>query len=170
MKLTLLTFVLFLFQVKCYGTSDGSSENFEILYHQGQDAYLENNFELCVKKMEAALVDYKYYNKVISACKLECQKKVQSQQHVVEHILGRGSLKSLDNCCATQKLQQNVLLVSINSNKILNILNTLFVSIVEYWQLTLKSKSNSRSSVNDFVENDIIRILLNPSSSRNDAI
>ena len=90
MKLTLLTLdLLFLFQVKCYGTSDGRNENFEIFYQQGQDAYLENNFQLCVKKMEAALVDYKYYRKVISACKLECQKKVQSQQHVVEHILGR---------------------------------------------------------------------------------
>ena len=90
MKLTLLTLdLLFLFQVKCYGTSDGRNENFEIFYKLGQDAYLENNFQLCVKKMEAALVDYKYYWKVISACKLKCQKKVQSQQHVVEHILGR---------------------------------------------------------------------------------
>ena len=90
MNLLLSTFLLILFQVDCYGTINNNIEkveNFEILYKQGQEAYLENDFKLCVDKMEAALIDYKHYTKVISTCKLECHQKTQSKQTVVKHIL-----------------------------------------------------------------------------------
>jgi len=90
MILLLSTFLLILFQVDCYGTINNNIEkveNFEILYKQGQEAYLENDFKLCVVKMEAALIDYKHYTKVISTCKLECHQKTQSKQTVVKHIL-----------------------------------------------------------------------------------
>ena len=42
MKLTLLTLIVILFQVKCFGTKSNMEkvENFEQLYKQGQDAYL----------------------------------------------------------------------------------------------------------------------------------
>ena len=42
MKLTLLSLIVILFQVKCFGTKSNMEkvENFEQLYKQGQDAYL----------------------------------------------------------------------------------------------------------------------------------
>ena len=89
MKLAILTQTIFFFQeVRCFGTKSnlGKDENFEHLYKQGQEAYLENNFKLCVEKMEAALEDYKHYRKVISNCKLECHRKTHSKQSVVKHI------------------------------------------------------------------------------------
>ena len=88
MKLTIFTQTILLVHVRGFGTKSNSEkdDNFEQLYKQGQEAYLENNFELCVQKMEAALEDYKHYRKVISTCKLECQTKSPSQQSVVKHI------------------------------------------------------------------------------------
>ena len=89
MKLAILTQTIFLFQeINCFGTKSNleKDENFELLYKQGQEAYLENNFKLCVEKMEAALADYKHYRKVISNCKLECHRKTYSKQSVVKHI------------------------------------------------------------------------------------
>ena len=89
MKLAILTQTIFLYQeMTCFGSKRNweKDENFEQLYKQGQEAYLENNFKLCVEKMEAALEDYKHYRKVISNCKLECHRKTHSKQSVVKHI------------------------------------------------------------------------------------
>ena len=47
MKLTLVTLIVILFQVECFGTKSntGKVENFEQLYKQGQDAYLGMGLE-----------------------------------------------------------------------------------------------------------------------------
>ena len=89
MKSAVVNLILLPFQVKCLAgkKEQQNDENFHQLYTQGQDAYLENNFELCVNKMEAAVDDYKFYTKTITTCKLDCQIKTRSQQYVVEHIL-----------------------------------------------------------------------------------
>ena len=89
MKSAVLNLILLPFQVQCFvGKKDlENGENFHQLYTQGQDAYLENNFELCVSKMEAALNDYKLYTDIITGCKFECQSKSQSsEQNVVQHL------------------------------------------------------------------------------------
>ena len=48
MKLTLLSLIVILFQVKCFGTKSNMEkvENFEQLYKQGQDAYLGIGLEV----------------------------------------------------------------------------------------------------------------------------
>ena len=47
MKLTLVTLIVILFQVECFGakSNTGKVENFEQLYKQGQDAYLGMGLE-----------------------------------------------------------------------------------------------------------------------------
>jgi len=47
MKLTLVTLIVILFQVECFGTKSNTEkvENFEQLYKQGQDAYLGMGLE-----------------------------------------------------------------------------------------------------------------------------
>jgi len=53
-----------------------SHENYEELYRLGREAYLENNFEECVKYIEASLRDYKEYNDLVNQCRLKCKKSV----------------------------------------------------------------------------------------------
>lgn len=39
--------------------------NFQELYEEGREAYLENRFHECVKLFEAALRDYRLYTRVL---------------------------------------------------------------------------------------------------------
>ena len=75
-----------LFQVKGFGPKLNKNENFEQLYSEGKEAYLSNDFSGCVQRMEAALLDHKYYTEIITRCKLDCQTQIQTQSAVVEHI------------------------------------------------------------------------------------
>jgi len=75
--------------VVAYGAKDSdtsenlSHENYEELYRRGREAYLENNFEDCVKLIEASLRDYKEYNKLVNQCRLKCKKRVASYKPAV---------------------------------------------------------------------------------------
>ena len=79
---------ILLFQVKGFGPKLNKNENFEQLYSEGKEAYLSNDFSGCVQRMEAALLDHKYYTEIITGCKLDCQTQIQreTQSAVVEHI------------------------------------------------------------------------------------
>jgi len=47
--------------------------NFQELYEEGREAYLENRFHECVKLFEAALRDYRLYTRVLVDCKAKCK-------------------------------------------------------------------------------------------------
>ena len=72
--------------VRGFGPKKEKNENFEELYKEGKEAYLANDFSGCVTLMEAALEDYKSYTELITSCKIDCHKQVQSQSSVIEHI------------------------------------------------------------------------------------
>jgi len=75
-----------------YGTKSASVPqnsymNFEELYLKGKEAYLNNNFKDCVEHIEAALSEYKNYNKVVNSCKLECKASGEpKKQSVILHV------------------------------------------------------------------------------------
>ncbi|XP_023339568.1 cartilage-associated protein isoform X2 [Eurytemora carolleeae] len=77
-----------------YGTMDKNNEdydvgtrekNFEELYKEGRQHYLDNNFQDCVKYIEAALSDYKDYTSLVNHCKSDC-KKQKNTEYVVKTI------------------------------------------------------------------------------------
>ena len=60
-RLIILLSILII-QIRCYGQQleyELKHKNFEQLYELGKDAYLENDFESCIKYFEAALLDYR---------------------------------------------------------------------------------------------------------------
>jgi len=60
-------------------------ENFEDLYMEGKEAYLDNNYKDCVAKIEAAIKDFKFYTDTVSSCKLKCSKKRENFPSVVKN-------------------------------------------------------------------------------------
>ena len=48
------------------------TKNFEDLYLEGKEAYLDNNYKDCVTKIEAAIKDFKFYTDTVNNCKLKC--------------------------------------------------------------------------------------------------
>jgi len=64
-----------------YGQKDSKEDavkNFQELYEEGREAYLENNYGDCVKHFEAALRDYKHYTQVLVDCKSKCKQSVKT--------------------------------------------------------------------------------------------
>lgn len=61
------------------------TQNFEELYLEGKEAYLDNNYKQCVTKIEAAIKDFKFYTDTVSSCKLKCSKKSESVPSVVKN-------------------------------------------------------------------------------------
>jgi len=75
-----------------YGQKQSQSQiektkNFEELYLEGKEAYLDNNFKDCVTKIEASIEDYKFYIDTVSRCKLKCSKKRPYFPSVLKHSL-----------------------------------------------------------------------------------
>jgi len=58
-------------------TIEETVKNFQELYEEGREAYLENNYGECVKLFEAALRDYKHYTKVLVDCKSKCKESLK---------------------------------------------------------------------------------------------
>jgi len=73
-----------------YGQKQSQTEakddkNFEELYLEGKEAYLDNNYKDCVTKLEAGMKDYKFYTDTVNKCKLKCSKKSQNFPSVLKH-------------------------------------------------------------------------------------
>jgi len=66
-------------------TQPEEPKNFEQLYLEGKEAYLDNNYKGCVTRLEAAIKDYKFYTNTVSNCKLKCSKKSQNFPSVIKH-------------------------------------------------------------------------------------
>ena len=60
-------------------------KNFEDLYSEGKEAYLDNNFKDCVTTIEAAIRDFKFYTETVSKCKLKCGRKSEMFPSVLKH-------------------------------------------------------------------------------------
>lgn len=58
---------------KTHQKDELSTENYEELYKLGREAYIENNYKICVDYIEAALSDYKLYHKTVNSCKFSCK-------------------------------------------------------------------------------------------------
>lgn len=65
--------ILFLIDF-CHGRN--ATKNFEELYKVGKDSYLANDWKNCVKYLEEAITDYKYYQQAITNCKIECRREM----------------------------------------------------------------------------------------------
>ena len=61
------------------------TKNFEELYLEGKEAYLDNNYKDSVTKIEAAIKDFKFYTDTVSSCKLKCSKKSDNFPSVVKN-------------------------------------------------------------------------------------
>ena len=61
------------------------TKNFEDLYLEGKEAYLDNNYKDCVTKIEAAIKDFKFYTDTVNNCKLKCSKKNENFPSVVKN-------------------------------------------------------------------------------------
>ena len=48
--------------------------NFEDLFLYGKDAYLSNDWKMCIYYMEKAVEDYRFYNDQVIRCKMECRR------------------------------------------------------------------------------------------------
>ena len=70
------------------------TKNFEELYLEGKEAYLDNNYKDCVTKIEAAIKDFKFYTDTVSSCKLKCRKKYENFPSVVKTVQKLFLLKS----------------------------------------------------------------------------
>eukprot|EP00092_Neocalanus_flemingeri_P020658 GFUD01022383.1.p1 GENE.GFUD01022383.1~~GFUD01022383.1.p1 ORF type:complete len:445 (-),score=107.02 GFUD01022383.1:61-1395(-) len=66
-------------------TPPEKSKNFEELYLEGKEAYLDNNYKDCVTKLEAAIQDYQFYTDTVSKCKLKCSKKSHNFSSVLKN-------------------------------------------------------------------------------------
>ena len=84
----LLVCLLPVLAVQGYGQKQRKAEtikNFESLYLEGKEAYLDNNYKECVTTLEAAIKDFKFYTDTVSSCKLKCSKKSENFPSVVKN-------------------------------------------------------------------------------------
>ena len=56
-------------------TSADPALSYDILYDQAVEAYLEENWDECIVKMNEALEDYHFYRDATVSCRLKCQKE-----------------------------------------------------------------------------------------------
>lgn len=47
------------------------------LYEEGKHAYLENNFQLCVEKLQKSIEKYKAFTKSLENCRIKCKEEAE---------------------------------------------------------------------------------------------
>ena len=55
-------------------TSADPSQSYDILYSQAVEAYLDEDWSVCVAKMNEAIEDWHFYQDAVVGCRLKCQR------------------------------------------------------------------------------------------------
>lgn len=71
--------VVLLSQSLIAATSADPSQSYDILYNQAVEAYLDENWDVCVAKMNEAIEDWHFYQDAVVGCRLKCQRDSAEQ-------------------------------------------------------------------------------------------
>lgn len=70
----------------CSATKADPTNSYDILYHQAVEAYLDENWDECVSRMNEAIEDYHFYRDAVVGCRLECLKESFEKPLVSPHL------------------------------------------------------------------------------------
>lgn len=70
----------------CSATKADPANSYDILYTQAVEAYLDENWDECVTRMNEAIEDYHFYRDAVVGCRLECIKESFEKPLVSPHL------------------------------------------------------------------------------------
>lgn len=58
----------------CSATSADPTKSYDILYNEAIEAYLDENWDQCVARMNEAIEDFHFYKDAVVGCRIECMR------------------------------------------------------------------------------------------------
>lgn len=104
-----------------WSVASGDKETCAILYEKGVEAYLENNFQDCVKYFELAVETYHHYSKALQNCRIKCKDDASTTPFMYEEDIDDLHFfeKTIKNtlCIVKCREQHKDIFESYNINK-----------------------------------------------------
>ncbi|XP_033752087.1 prolyl 3-hydroxylase 1-like [Pecten maximus] len=101
-------YVLCILSSTCFGLSDDPQMTFDKLFSAGMLAYNQEDWQTCIRSMERAQDDFKFYKQTVLDCRINCRKKFRT----FENGDLESSVKQTDNSLSFLKFYDQIIFES----------------------------------------------------------